>query len=178
MRTYQLLTAVAVVTHYEIIDSVTKTRDFFYGRERDQIENGSRVSTSGHNFFVLKETLTKELGSPEEQPDAVTQDKNVVVREGGCRSVVGRLRGNQFLSLDKGCQERNAVHDICHALGLLNTINRFDRDSYIQIVARNMKSSFLRDFTKVHPTYAEVYLLTYDYGSVLRYNEQAYIYGS
>ncbi|KAE9416756.1 hypothetical protein Angca_010289, partial [Angiostrongylus cantonensis] len=124
--------------------------------------------------FKMGVQVWKESTCVDFTEDKNAQDKIIVVKEGGCWSDVGRLGGDQFLSLDKGCEEMHSVHEIGHALGLLHTMSRFDRDNYIQVVIRNIKSSFFGEFTKVNPTYAEVYGLTYDYGSIMHYNEKTY----
>ncbi|KAE9416757.1 hypothetical protein Angca_010290, partial [Angiostrongylus cantonensis] len=125
-------------------------------------------------LFKMGVQVWKESTCVDFTEDKNAQDKIIVVKEGECWSDIGRFGGDQFLSLDNGCEERCAVHEIGHALGLLHTMGRFDRDNYIQVVTHNIDPSFLDEFAKVHPTYAEVYGLTYDYGSIMHYDEQTY----
>uniref|UniRef100_A0A0K0DNI1 Metalloendopeptidase n=1 Tax=Angiostrongylus cantonensis TaxID=6313 RepID=A0A0K0DNI1_ANGCA len=56
-----------------------------------------------------------------------------------------------------------AVHEIGHTLGLFHTMQRYDRDRFINIVVKNIRS------------YADVYGLTYDYGSIMHYDELRFV---
>ncbi|KAE9413860.1 hypothetical protein Angca_010267, partial [Angiostrongylus cantonensis] len=77
----------------------------------------------------------------------------------------------------------SAIHEIGHALGLFHTMERYDRDSFIIILMQNIKRRLLimlvwpnqrSQFDKLNESYAGVYGLTYDYGSIMHYDELSY----
>ena len=51
-----------------------------------------------------------------------------------CWSYIGRKRGNQTVSLDKGCVDKGTVlHELMHAAGFLHEQSRTDRDKFVTI---------------------------------------------
>ena len=51
-----------------------------------------------------------------------------------CRSYLGRIGGEQTISIGSGCLQTGVViHEIMHALGYPHEHNRPDRDNYINI---------------------------------------------
>uniref|UniRef100_A0A0N4WUG7 Metalloendopeptidase n=1 Tax=Haemonchus placei TaxID=6290 RepID=A0A0N4WUG7_HAEPC len=68
-------------------------------------------------------------------------DRIMVFPQQGCWSFVGKVGGEQNLSLGAGCESvATAAHEIGHALGLLHTMSRYDRDDYITLNTVNIKS--------------------------------------
>ncbi|KAE9420653.1 hypothetical protein Angca_010259, partial [Angiostrongylus cantonensis] len=57
----------------------------------------------------------------------------------------------------------SAIHEIGHVLGLYHTMSRYDRDNYIKVVAQNVDVVYKND--------SDFYGLTYDYGSIMHYDE-------
>ncbi|EPB70455.1 astacin [Ancylostoma ceylanicum] len=99
-----------------------------------------------------------------------TPDRIRVFKEQGCWSYVGRIGGQQDLSLGKGCESvGTAAHEIGHAIGFYHTHSRHDRDNFITFNAQNVKPDWLDQFTKQTPATNENYGITYDYGSIMHY---------
>ncbi|KAE9413482.1 hypothetical protein Angca_007860, partial [Angiostrongylus cantonensis] len=75
----------------------------------------------------------------------------------------------------------NAVHEIGHVLGFFHTMVRYDRNRYIKLIRNNLdvdilffKPNVMANFLIVGKNYADVYGLTYDYGSIMHYSEIGY----
>ncbi|EYC12840.1 hypothetical protein Y032_0045g1116 [Ancylostoma ceylanicum] len=97
-------------------------------------------------------------------------DRIRVFKEDGCWSYVGKLGGEQDLSLGDGCESvGTAAHEIGHAIGFFHTQSRHDRDDFITFNAHNVKPSWLDQFTKQTRATNENYGITYDYGSIMHY---------
>ncbi|PIO53412.1 astacin, partial [Teladorsagia circumcincta] len=60
----------------------------------------------------------------------------------GCYSHVGRIGGEQVLSLGNGCGASYiAAHEIGHLLGFIHTHSRYDRDDYVKVVWEYIEKS-------------------------------------
>ncbi|XP_054289631.1 uncharacterized protein LOC129004936 [Macrosteles quadrilineatus] len=96
---------------------------------------------------------------------------------GECWSYLGRISGNQTLSLGEGCVNlHHALHEICHALGLVHQHSSPDRDDYINIHWENIDPDFVEWFDKYTWDEYTDFGLGYDYYSVMHYS--AYIASS
>ena len=57
-----------------------------------------------------------------------------------CYSYVGRIFGNQTVSLDNDCLYSDAIkHELMHAAGFYNEQSRTDRDNYVKINYANIE---------------------------------------
>ncbi|VDM56950.1 unnamed protein product [Angiostrongylus costaricensis] len=113
-------------------------------------------------------------------------DKVIVVEENQCWADLGRMGGEQFLSLTWNATVQHylnstsehilsvgsAVHEIGHVLGFFHTMCRYDRDRYIKLVTQNINLRVIRNFQKISPNYSDVYGLGYDYGSIMHYDDR------
>ncbi|KAK6753758.1 hypothetical protein RB195_013007 [Necator americanus] len=92
----------------------------------------------------------------------------------GCYSYVGRVGGQQDLSLGKGCESvGTAAHELGHALGFFHTQSRFDRDDAISIIVANIVPSYIDQFDKESSTTNYNYGMPYDYGSIMQYGARS-----
>ncbi|EYC12792.1 hypothetical protein Y032_0045g1090 [Ancylostoma ceylanicum] len=101
-------------------------------------------------------------------------DRIRVFRAAGCWSYIGRIGGQQDLSLGKGCESiGTAAHEIGHAIGFYHTQSRYDRDDFITFNPQNVKPDWLDQFTKQTPATNDNYGITYDYGSIMHYGSNS-----
>ncbi|KAE9412656.1 hypothetical protein Angca_004662, partial [Angiostrongylus cantonensis] len=64
-----------------------------------------------------------------------------------------------------------AIHEIGHVLCFFHTMVRYDRDSYIELILKNLEVGGMANYITVDKKYADVFGLTYDYGSIMHYSE-------
>lgn len=94
-----------------------------------------------------------------------------------CASYVGKIGGNQPVFLSDKCGQKEACHEILHALYAIHEHSRPDRDSYIQINWENIEDDKLYNF-EIFPE-ESVHLYTgsafgYHEGSVMMYPPKAF----
>jgi hypothetical protein len=89
----------------------------------------------------------------------------------GCFSCIGRVSGEQTISLGSGCGKGQAIHEIGHALGLLHEQSRPDRDQFVRILFENIEEEQQHNFL-MWP--GEVLCSPYDYGSIMHYRSTAF----
>ncbi|KAH6942753.1 hypothetical protein HPB50_009816 [Hyalomma asiaticum] len=91
-----------------------------------------------------------------------------------CSSYVGRIGGQQRLSLGARCANVGTVmHELMHAAGFYHEHSRSDRDEYIDIYKENIRPEKLRQFQKMHPS--ENRLLTpFDVHSIMMYGSSTF----
>ncbi|RCN47491.1 astacin [Ancylostoma caninum] len=103
--------------------------------------------------------------------DASAHDRvRISTKRNGCESQVGKIGGEQFLYLGRGCDTfDNVAHELGHTLGLLHTMNRHDRDEYITMQEWNIKPGLHNEYIIIPIANNENYGMEYDYGSIMQY---------
>lgn len=94
----------------------------------------------------------------------------------GCHSVIGRLGGQQDLSLDtEGCLGRGTIqHELIHALGYTHMQNHADRDDFLKIHWENIDPAYRVNFEKVSPYDFGNFDTPYEFSSLMHYNFDAF----
>lgn len=93
-----------------------------------------------------------------------------------CYSHVGRIGGEQKLSLHAGCQNFGTVlHEILHAVGFYHAHNRSDRDKYLRIHWRNIQQVQQHNFKLLSPEENLLFFPNkFDFNSVMLYGPTAF----
>ncbi|XP_053667785.1 hatching enzyme 1.2 [Anopheles marshallii] len=95
----------------------------------------------------------------------------------GCWSSVGMTGGKQAVNLQiPGCTTLvgTVMHEMMHALGFLHEQNREDRDSWVKIRYENIKPDTKNNFEKAKKGSTNSFGVSYDYGSIMHYSENAF----
>jgi len=101
------------------------------------------------------------------------QDYVQVMKGNGCWSYLGKIGGQQPLSLGNGCVWRGTVqHELMHAAGFAHEQNRNDRDNYLRILWHNIPQDWHSQYEKVNDEdYRNVG--NYGYNSIMHYGMSA-----
>lgn len=106
------------------------------------------------------------------------RDYVVITNKGsGCWSSVGRMGGRQEVNLESPKCFSNygtTIHELMHALGFYHEQNRYERDSYVKVMAENVKSGMMQNFEKLPYSTATAYGVNYDYASVMHYKSTSF----
>ena len=93
----------------------------------------------------------------------------------GCFSMVGRVGGQQDISIGPGCEIPGIVmHEMFHSLGRWHEHSRPDRDLYVQIQYENVMSGSEINFEKLSTFVATTQGITYDFDSIMHYLPNAF----
>ncbi|XP_069124913.1 uncharacterized protein [Argopecten irradians] len=105
-----------------------------------------------------------------------TVDYVRIISEPGCWSSVGRIGGEQKLSLGRGCEREvgTAVHELLHSLGFWHEHARPDRDDYVEIVYPNISPRYVPDFLPINETLSKPRGFPYDYKSIMHYKDRTF----
>ncbi|KAK2703056.1 hatching enzyme 1.2-like [Artemia franciscana] len=99
-----------------------------------------------------------------------------VTRPAGCWSFIGRLGGQQVLSLQQPDKTGpkclggpgKPMHEIMHALGIFHEQSRADRDAFVKFNEENAIQAFVHNFDK-QSLENTTYQYEYDYNSIMHY---------
>lgn len=92
----------------------------------------------------------------------------------GCFSYIGRIGGEQILSLGDGCEYPGTIaHELLHALGFYHHQNRSDRDEFLDILWENIARGKESQFIKMAPQ-DNLLLNEFDYDSVMLYGPRTF----
>lgn len=94
-----------------------------------------------------------------------------VINDAGCYSYVGRIGGEQELSLQRdGCLYDTTVkHEFMHALGFFHEQSRPDRDDYVMILWDNIENGYQNNFEKENTNTINSMGSPYDLKSIMHY---------
>lgn len=94
----------------------------------------------------------------------------------GCHSAIGRVGGQQDVSLDsKGCLGRGTIqHELIHALGYTHMQNHADRDEYLKIHWENIDPVYRTNFEKVSAYDFGNFDTPYEFTSLMHYSFDAF----
>uniref|UniRef100_A0A914GWF2 Metalloendopeptidase n=1 Tax=Globodera rostochiensis TaxID=31243 RepID=A0A914GWF2_GLORO len=94
-----------------------------------------------------------------------------------CYSAIGKLDNGrpQKVSIGAACDNPFVVsHEIAHSLGYFHEQSRFDRNDFVRVQVKNIKSGFLNQFTSFSRSQENTFGVPYDFGSVMHYNAYAF----
>uniref|UniRef100_A0A1I8A436 Metalloendopeptidase n=1 Tax=Steinernema glaseri TaxID=37863 RepID=A0A1I8A436_9BILA len=93
----------------------------------------------------------------------------------GCYSFVGRIGGQQNMSLAVDCLVDYIIwHEMLHVIGFEHEHQRPDRDSYISVLFDNVNPDQIGNFDKIPSNELEGYNRLYDYKSIMHYDGMAF----
>lgn len=95
-----------------------------------------------------------------------------------CSSFIGRVGGEQRLSLEKGSSCANQIgtiiHELVHSLGFAHMQSHGHRDRFITVLNMNIRRGEEFQFEKLSPWEASSFGTPYDYFSIMHYNSHAF----
>jgi len=98
------------------------------------------------------------------------------IKGDGCYSMVGQQSyGPQLVSIGRNCDKKGIViHELLHTLGFFHEQSRTDRDTYVKIIEKNIRSAALNNFAKYGKEIINDHGTSYDYCSIMHYGPYAF----
>ena len=95
----------------------------------------------------------------------------------GCASSLGRVGGQQFITLNSGATLGNVLHELGHTVGLLHEHTRTDRNNHIQIHWNNIQPGKADYFTPyLFQGYTGYDHQSFDFNSRMMFGARAYAF--
>lgn len=91
-----------------------------------------------------------------------------------CYSPLGKIGGEQAISLSPDCTRGSIMHEMLHTMGLLHEQNRFDRDKYIKILWENIDSKNHLQFQKIKNDLLDLEEFPFDFKSIMLYSQSSF----
>ncbi|KAI1290325.1 Astacin-like metalloprotease toxin 1 [Halotydeus destructor] len=92
----------------------------------------------------------------------------------GCSAHVGRLGGEQMMTLGRGCENVGImVHELMHVIGFYHLHQRYDRDKYLHVHWNHIRPMFLSNFKLLGKKDKRVES-KFDYKSIMLYGTNAF----
>ncbi|XP_055599406.1 zinc metalloproteinase nas-13-like [Uranotaenia lowii] len=110
-----------------------------------------------------------------EASEKATAYIHVVGETSGCYSSVGYMGRVQKLNLAPGCLQLGTImHEFLHAIGFYHMQSASDRDNFVKIIWKKIKSGKEHNFKKHGAGTVGHFNGTYDYGSLMHYSATAF----
>uniref|UniRef100_T1JD61 Metalloendopeptidase n=1 Tax=Strigamia maritima TaxID=126957 RepID=T1JD61_STRMM len=165
-----------------------QTVDEYYFQDRNAITSKHKLWPKGRIPYVIDKTISNLLPLINKAiehysnntcisfvPRSKETDYVNLTKSGGCWSSVGRQKGQQIVSLDRGCGYLGTIiHEMMHAVGFWHEQNRPDRDDYVTINYNNILPGQEHNFIKFKIKSVNLLNAEYDYKSVMHYGEYSF----
>ncbi len=87
--------------------------------------------------------------------------------DGGCYSYIGKIGGQQTISVGSGCTRGNTIHEIGHAVGMYHEQSHPARNNFVTIKWNNIRPGYEGNFSR--QAWSNVKTSSFNLGSVMMY---------
>ncbi|XP_062510982.1 blastula protease 10-like [Corticium candelabrum] len=155
--------------------SLMRDRDLTWPNGVVPFEMSPRLGWNGRKEIIRAMTHWQNLTCLRFKSRTYEKDYVLFVKESGCWSHVGRVGGMQKLSVGSECETMGIVaHEIGHAVAFWHEHSRPDRNKYIKILKKNVKSERLHAFDRMSKSKVNSLKVPYDFLSIMHYDENAF----